>query len=212
MSDQGDPDIRFLDDAELEALLRVVPADRIGGTDRVLYLAAAMTGLRQGELMALRWRDIDWSAARVRVRQNYVRGQFGTPKSKRSTRSVPLAHRLATELERHFERSAWQADDDLVFPHPDTGRPLERSRLLKRFKRNLARASVRDVRLRDLRHTFGTRVAAAGVPLRTLQEWMGHRDFKTTLVYADYQPSEREAEFLERAFSCAPAPMAPRAR
>jgi integrase len=56
------------------------------------------------------------------------------------------------------------------------------------------------VRFHDLRHTFGTRMAAAGAPLRTLQEWMGHRDFKTTLIYADCQPSECEAEFVERAF------------
>ena len=44
-------------------------------------------------------------------------------------------------------------------------------------------------------------MAAAGVPLRTLQEWMGHRDFKTTLIYADYQPSPAEAELVERAFA-----------
>ena len=56
------------------------------------------------------------------------------------------------------------------------------------------------MRFHDLRHTFGTRMAAAGVPLRTLQEWMGHRDFTTTLVYADYQPSSQEAELVERAF------------
>lgn len=43
-------------------------------------------------------------------------------------------------------------------------------------------------------------MAGAGVPLRTLQEWMGHRDFKTTLIYADYQPSEHESELVERAF------------
>ena len=166
----------------------------------MLYLTAAMTGLRQGELLALRWRDIDWVGSPRAGHQNYVRGEFGTPKSKRSSRSVPLADRLAGELERHFKASPWQGDDDLVFAHPDVGSPLERSRLLKRFKRNLARASVRELRFHDLRHTFGTRVAAAGVPLRTLQEWMGHRDFKTTLIYADYQPSEREAEFVERAF------------
>jgi integrase len=53
---------------------------------------------------------------------------------------------------------------------------------------------MRDVRFHDLRHTFGTRMAAAGVPVRTLQEWMGHRDFATTLVYADHSPSAREAE------------------
>ena len=43
-------------------------------------------------------------------------------------------------------------------------------------------------------------MAGAGVPLRTIQEWMGHRDFKTTLIYADYQPNEHEAELVERAF------------
>jgi integrase len=47
---------------------------------------------------------------------------------------------------------------------------------------------VRKLRFHDLRHTFGTRMAAAGVPMRTLQEWMGHRDLKTTLIYADYAP------------------------
>ncbi len=47
---------------------------------------------------------------------------------------------------------------------------------------------MRELRFHDLRHTFGTRMAAAGVPMRTLQEWMGHRDFKTTMIYADYAP------------------------
>jgi hypothetical protein len=78
--------------------------------------------------------------------------------------------------------------------------------VLKRFKAALRRAGVRDVRFHDLRHTFGTRMAAAGVPMRTLQEWMGHRDFATTLVYADYTPSEREAEWVEEAFAAGPVP------
>ena len=47
-------------------------------------------------------------------------------------------------------------------------------------------------------------MAAAGVPMRTLQEWMGHRDFKTTLIYADYAPSAREPEWVERAFGEGP--------
>lgn len=196
----SDPDIRFLDQAELEALLAAVPPGPRESTERAIYLTAAMTGLRQGELIGLRWRDIDWSAGRIRVRQNYVRGEFGSPKSKRSSRSVPLADRVAAELERHFQASAYQGDDDLVFAHPETGAPLDRSRLLKRFKAAAKRAGIRDVRFHDLRHTFGTRMAAAGVPLRTLQEWMGHRDFKTTLIYADYQPSEHERELVARAF------------
>lgn len=203
--EEGDADIKFLDDNEFEALLRAVPDRGLGSRDRVMYLTAAMTGLRQGELVALRWRDIDWSASRVRVRQNFVRGEFGRPKSKRSSRSVPLADRVAGALDRHFKASPFQAADDLVFGNPRTGKPLARRAVLKRFKTNLARAGIREIRFHDLRHTFGTRMAAAGVPLRTLQEWMGHRDFKTTLIYADYQPSDREAELIERAFGQASA-------
>ena len=52
-----------------------------------------------------------------------------------------------------------------------------------------------------MRHSFATAMAAAGVPMRTLQEWMGHRDYRTTLIYADYAPSAGEAELVERAFA-----------
>ena len=79
-----DADIRYLELEEVEALLRAVPDDDLGSTERALYLTAAMTGLRQGELVALRWRDVDWGAGRVRVRRNYTGGDFGTPKSRRS--------------------------------------------------------------------------------------------------------------------------------
>lgn len=196
----ADPDIRFLDLEELEALLREVPGNHFGPTDRALYLTAAMTGLRQGELVALRWEDVDWRAGRIRVRRNYTRQRFGTPKSRRSSRSVPMSERVSAELRRHFERSAFQADEDLVFCHPHTGGPLDSSRMRKRFKVTLSSAGVRQVRFHDLRHTFGTLCASAGVPLRTLQEWLGHRDFTTTLIYADYAPSPHESELVERAF------------
>jgi integrase len=183
-----------------------VPDTTFGRLDRVLYLTAAMTGLRQGELLALRWRDVDWAAGRLRVRQNYVRGNFGTPKSKRSSRSVPLADDVAGALDRHFKASAYTADDDLVFCHPHTGHPLGRTKLVDRFKKALKAAGVRQVRFHDLRHTFGTRMAAAGVSLRTVQEWMGHRDFKATLIYADYQPDAHERELVQRAFARQPPP------
>jgi integrase len=91
-------DIRYLDQQEVDALVRAVPLDTpYGPSDRALFLTAAMTGLRQGELLALRWADIDWPAARVRVRRSYVRGEWGAPKSRRSSRSVPMADRVARE-------------------------------------------------------------------------------------------------------------------
>jgi integrase len=204
-----DPDIHFLDGPELEALLRAEPAGRADAwwsVERVLYLTAAMTGLRQGELIGLRWRDVDWVAGKIRVRQSFVRGEFGAPKSKRSTRAVPMHDRVAGDLDRHFQHSAYNAEEDLVFAHPHTGRPLDRSKVLKRFKQACDRAGVRQLRFHDLRHTFGTRMAGAGVPMRTLQEWMGHRDFKTTLIYADYAPSADERTWITRAFEARRGP------
>ena len=151
--------------------------------------------------MALRWRDVDWVASVIRVRVNYTRGAWGTPKSRRSSRAVPMTTRIATELERLFQRSAWQGEDDLVFGHPLLGSVLDASKVRKRFKAAIAAAGVRPVRFHDLRHTFGTQAAAAGVPLRTLQEWMGHRDYKTTLIYAEYAPRAHERALLEMAFN-----------
>jgi len=200
----ANPDIRYLDRGEVEALLRAVPDDLLGATDRALYLTATMTGLRQGELAALRWQDVDWVAGLVRVRRNYTRGRFGTPKTRRSSRAVPMADRVAAELERHFQRSRYQGDEGLVFCHPETGRPYDASKVRKRFKEALAAAGLRPLRFHDLRHTFGTGMAAAGAPLRAIQEWMGHRDHQTTQVYADYSPDPSQgATWAEAAFGVA---------
>ena len=206
---EADPDIRFLNNEELEALLRAAQRDDLlGPTDHALFMLAAMTGLRQGELVALRWRDIDWAAGIVRVRRNYTRRAWGKPKSKRSSRSVPLADRAAAELERHSQRSAYRGDEQLVFCHPHTGNPYDASKLRERFYEAMSLAGMKErcgrkggITFHSLRHTFGTRMAAVGVPMRTLQEWMGHRDFTTTLVYADFAPDPAGgAAFAERAF------------
>ena len=207
---QTHEDIRFLDPLEVQALAEAAVPGDYQAIDRALYLTAAMTGLRQGELIALRWRDVDWTAARVRVRQNYVLGEFGTPKSRRATRSVPMADVVAGELDRLFKASTATGDDDLVFADPFTGGPLDKAAILRRYRRALKAAKLPEAhRFHDLRHTFGTRMAAAAVPMRTLQEWMGHRDVQTTQRYADYAPSPHEAAFVEAAFgSTATAPEA----
>jgi integrase len=113
-----------------------------------------------------------------------------------------MADRVAAELERHFQHSHYQADDDLVFGHPDTGKPYDASKLRTRFKAAVERAGVREVRFHDLRHSYGTAMAGAGAPLRSL---MGHADFTTTLRYADYSPGQTQgAAFAEAAFGAAP--------
>jgi integrase len=194
--------IKFLDQPELERLLATdYPGDAFGSIEPTLYLTAAMTGLRQGELLGLRWRDVDLAARKVRVVSPYVRGEFNEPKSEGSGRSVPLAGRVADALATLRQRSRYATDGELVFCHPESGKPLDRSKLVRRFKQAIERADVRAITFHELRHTFGTRMAAAGVPLRTIQHWMGHADAKTTQVYAHYQPSAAEAEIVEAAFA-----------
>jgi integrase len=193
-------EIRFLTLDEVDRLVEHARPGEFQALDRAIFLTAAMTGLRKGELLALRWKDVDWTAGRIRVRQNYVRGEFGTPKSKRSSRSVPMADEVAGELDRLCTQSRWQGEDDLVFAHRLTGGPLPKANVTRRMRAALKAAKLdTSHRFHDLRHTFGTMMAAAGVPMRTLQEWMGHRDLATTQRYADYAPSTREAEMVAAA-------------
>lgn len=212
--------LRYLTLAELERVLAATPPDddeaiaehfpvaaKYGGPQavrdwwpvvRLLVLVAAMTGLRLGELRGLRWRDL---GTKLRVRESFVRGIFDDPKTDESTRGIPVAARLITELDEHHRSTIWNRDDDLVLAHPHTGRPLDRVRLGQHYKAALRRADVRPVRIHDLRHTFATTMAASGnVSLRTLQEWMGHEDIRTTQIYAHYMPGEREAELIDDAF------------
>ncbi len=188
-------EIHYLTPEELGALYRAAPRPE-GGTadddstmwrhDRVLLQTAAMTGLRQGELLGLRWRDVDWSVGVIRVRQTYTRGAWSTPKSKASARAVPLADVLAAELERHHKASSYQKDGDLVFGHPNHGTVLDASALRRRFTMALERAGLRKIRFHDLRHSFGTAMATAGAPMRAIQSWMGHASITTTEIYAAY--------------------------
>lgn len=199
--------LKFLDQAELEALLRACLDSDIGRQDRAMYLTAGMTGLRQAELLGLRWYSVDWRAMKVRAaRDTFTRGRMRERgKSTAAERGVPLAERVARELELHFQRSRFSADGDLVFPNPVTGEPQQRSEVHRRFKRTLRRAGVRqDVKFHGLRHTFATRLAAAGVPLVKLKEWLGHEDIATTQIYMDYQPSDQDAVLIERAFGTDP--------
>lgn len=74
-------EIRYLTLPEIDRLIAHVRPGEFAHLDRAIFITAVMTGLRKGELVALRWCDVDWNAQRIRVRRNYTRGEFGTPKS-----------------------------------------------------------------------------------------------------------------------------------
>jgi len=225
-STDADPDLQFLTVEELDAVLRAIPDDVVvrspaptrrgrrgpapppppdvlGPVMRVLVLAAAISGLRQSELLGLRWRDVDWTAQKLRVRNTYVRGEHsGDGKSDLSTsRSVPIATRLFAELDRWSKRTAFAGEVELVFAHPQTGKPLDRSKVTRYFQQACRDAGVRVIRFHDLRHTFGTQLAANNTSLRKIQEWLGHADAKTTQIYTHYAPNPHEVAEVDAAFA-----------
>jgi integrase len=192
-------DIRYLTTAEVWALTDAAAAP----ADRALYLTAAMTGLRIGELQALDWRSVDFVHSRIRVRRTFDRKAktFTTPKSRRSERAVPMPDVVASEVAR-LDLAREHDLDDLVFADRDTGLPMGWRRMYERLRAALKAAALDEsYGFHSLRHSYGTALAAQGVPMRTLQEWMGHRDIQTTQRYADYCPNPGERDVVEAAFT-----------
>ena len=179
---------------EVLALMRAAAGEQ----DAALFLTAAFTGLRQGELIALRWCDVDFPGQHVRVTASYTNGALTSPKSGR-VRSVPMAPPVAEALARLSQREHWTHDDDLVFPGL-TGSYLDASALLRRYKRALAVAGLRPLRFHDLRHTFGTTMIRKADIVR-VQEWMGHADIETTRKYLHFVPRPDDARLVAEAFA-----------
>jgi integrase len=186
-------DIQVFSPEEVWALVRAASSEQ----DGAIFLTAAFTGLRMGELLALRWRDVDFAGATIRVRASYAAGHVTTPKSGK-VRAVPMAPDVASALAELGRRENWVGDDDLVFAG-ELGRYLDSSALRRRYKDALGRTGLRPVRFHDLRHTFGTRMIAKA-DIRRVQEWMGHADIQTTMRYLHYAPHAEDAALVAEAF------------
>jgi len=144
--------------------------------------------------------DPPWGQRTLETTLHQSGGRSKCPR-KRARSTVPMPRRVVAELRRLHRRSDYTGDTDLAFCHPDTGNPYDFSKMRKRFKDAVADAGIRPICFHDLRHTFGTRMAAAGAPLRFIQEWMGHKDYKTIEIYADFAPDpSREAGWAKAAF------------
>lgn len=178
------PETPVLREQEVAALLNAYrlaeadaePAEREWwALARRLTTVALGTALRRGELLALRWQDVELLEQRLHVRRSLVRGEFGEPKSKAGRRTIGYGPKTAAVLDEQFQASLYRSPDSLAFCHPQLGTALDPSKL-SYMRKAIKRAGIeRSIRpWHDLRHTALTHDAAAGNPAVYVQARAGH--------------------------------------
>ncbi len=165
------------------------------------FLLALKGGLRRGEILALRWQDIDFDRKALSVRRSLVRSREGQriqeTKTSGSRRVVALSDDVMEALKRHREEQTGERalfkeayeDQGLVFASPE-GRPLDPRAFTRLFERIVKRAGVSRITFHDLRHTHATLLLQMGVHPKVVAERLGHSGIRTTLdTYSHVLPS-----------------------
>ena len=172
--------------------------------DAELVRVAAYAGLRRGELVALRWRDVDFLGRKLIVRRSLsAHTELRLTKSHRA-RQVPLPDQAAAALDRLSRREEYTGPDDYVFANR-LGRRLDPSALRRRFERARDAAGLERLRFHDLRHTYGSLLMAGGVDLASVKAAMGHSRITTTERYLHARPAAELADRFTRALGGVPA-------
>jgi integrase len=182
------PKLRVWSPEQTRVFLAAVASDRLFAA----WLLAATTGMRRGELLGLRWVDVDLHVGVVRVAQARVRAGnqvvAGEPKTARGRRTIALDPATVAALRQHRKRQAEErllasprhADSGLVFTMPD-GSPIHPNRFSLWFRTHVRAAGLQPIRLHDMRHSYATAGLAAGVPPKVMSERLGHAAVAFTL-------------------------------
>ena len=173
---------------QLQAFLQEAKAT---GVYEMYYIELA-TGLRRGELLGLKWQDIDWKNGLIKVRRQVARvdGQINEAplKTKNSYRTVTISQQAIEVLKAQKKKT----NDTYVFPSPNGG-PISPDSVNNMLKRVLARAGIPKVRFHDLRHTFATIALQNGVDIKTVSGMLGHFSAGFTLdTYAHVTTSAQK--------------------
>lgn len=170
---------------QVRTLLGQVAGDRW----EALYHVAIATGLRQGEILGLRWTDVDLEAGTLRVTFQLHHRQLVAPKTKRSRRQVGIprsvvaqlrSHRLRQEQQRRFlVRSDWGNSEDLVFTN-GLGGAIHGPHVTREFQRHLAAAGLPRIPFHALRHTAASLMLVLGTDIKVIQRVLGHSNIRTT--------------------------------
>jgi integrase len=184
--------------------IRLLASKAESEEDAAIYTVAGFTGLRLGELRALRWEDIDFANRIVHVRRSFTYGDEGAPKSGR-VRSVPLIDQAAQVLDNLSRREHFTDPGDLVFV-TTTGGMIDDSGLRRRYYDAVKAAGLKRLTFHSLRHTFGT-IAVQAFPLTDVKAYMGHADIQTTMIYVHHVPQHDAADRLSHLVDAAEDPL-----
>lgn len=175
--------------------------------NKIIFILAIYTGMRQGEILGLRWRDIDFENGQLRIRQ-ILDGLTGKIQERVKTdagyRSVTMSNHVMSELKKHRaamvqEKLAAEEyfDQNLVICQPN-GKPVGITNFHKFWVRKLDQTGVRRIRFHDLRHTCASLLFSAGVHPKVVQELLGHKSIKVTLdTYSHMLPNMQKDALKE---------------
>lgn len=196
-------EMKFYDENQVQVLLNAALA--IGDQYQPVYYLAIHTGMRQAELLGLKWEDIDWERNTLQVKRQCLRYkgggyEFAKPKSKSGNRTIILGKQtlevLKTQRKRvnemkHKASEEWE-DLDLVFP-TRVGTPILHSNLRRGFRKLLDESGLPKIRFHDLRHTAASLMLNYGIPILIVSRRLGHAKPSITLdVYGHLIPSKQE--------------------
>ena len=172
--------IRVLNPVEINTLLN---AD-MGPKCRTLIRLAIFSGAREGELMGLKWSDVEWDDNQIHIQRTYNHRQWYEPKSESSNRKIDLGEKMMSQL-RKWKLACPPNELDLIFP-TDAGKPLDGSNMYHHyFKPLLRKTGIRKIWFQDFRHTYASLLIEQGEDIVYIQNQMGHADPTVTLkVYA----------------------------
>ena len=182
-----------LNDEEIMTLLDVAEEP-----ERTLFAVLGLSGLRLGEALALRWRDIDLPMHSIMVTRAWSQWNgFDEPKSEDSNRAVPILPVLEDIIMAHQTAQDDPTPDDLLFPGVGE-RPLDPKTLQVEFARVLKEAKLKKVTMHSLRHSFATMALANGATIKDVQSLLGHSDPALTLRVYSHVLQSNQSESMAR--------------
>lgn len=172
--------MHVLDRAQVAALVNAVENPKY----KVMFALAVLSGLRQGELIGLRWPDVKWESSQIHIQRSYNHNAWNPPKSESSNRLVDIGPGAAAML-WEWSTVCPKSDLSLIFPSK-SGKPLHYSNVVRRFfQPALKKAGLPRIRFHDLRHTYASLLIDQGENIKYIQNQMGHSKPDVTLnVYA----------------------------